>query len=81
MNNNQNLEVDNLISQLKSYTNQIEDILSSLKDQDYIRIGESGDVWTGDVAESAHQTFDSLVVKFPEFSSLINEYSDNVLNK
>ena len=51
-----------------------------MKDQDYKRIEKNGDVWTGDVADIAHQTFEDLVARFPEFSTSINEFADYLIN-
>lgn len=73
-------EITSLAGQLKVVSGQIEDLLSVLKDQDYIRIGDNGDVWTGDAAETAHQTFENLAMKFPEFIASVNEYADYLVN-
>lgn len=73
-------EITSLAGQLKMLSGQIDDLLSVLKDQDYIRIGENGDVWTGDAADMARQTFDELVAKFPDFVNSINEYADYLVN-
>lgn len=75
-----NSEIKELASQMKIISSKIEDLLSILKDQDYIRIGENGDIWTGDAADTAHQTFEDLVAKFPDFISSVNEYSDYLVN-
>lgn len=73
-------ELTNLVGELKDITVEIENLLTTLKDQDYIRIGQNGDVWTGDVADIAHQTFEDLVARFPEFSTSINEFADYLIN-
>ena len=78
---NNDVDVLNLIDQMNVTISQMEDILSILKDQEYIRIGEFGDIWTGDVAESTYQTFDSLYVKFRDFSNIVNKYTENIINK
>ena len=74
-------EITNLAGQLKVITAEIDGLLTTLKDQDYIRIGQNGDVWTGDAAEVAHQTFEDLFARFPEFSTSINEYADYLVKK
>lgn len=72
------LEISSLVGELKKTTSQVEELLSKLKDQDYIRIGENGDVWVGDAADIAHQTFDDLIANFPSFLQTLNNYIDDV---
>lgn len=73
-------EITNLAGQLKVITAEIDDLLISLKEHDYIRIGQNGDIWTGDAADVAHQTFEDLIARFPEFGTSINEYADYLVN-
>ncbi len=73
-------EIISLAGNLKMVSGQIEDLLSVLKEQDYARIGDGGDVWTGDAALMARQTFDELVTRFPEFINSINDYADYLVN-
>ncbi len=73
-------EITNLAGQLKVITAEIDDLLVTLREQDYVKIGQDGDVWTGDAADVAHQTFEDLVARFPEFSVSINEYADYLVN-
>ena len=65
-------EIISLAGNLKMVSGQIEDLLS--------RIGDGGDVWTGDAALMARQTFDELVTRFPEFINSINDYADYLVN-
>ena len=81
--NNTNLtysQITTLAGNLKMLSGQIEDLLSVLKEQDYVRIGDNGDIWTGDAADMARQTFDELVAKIPNFINSINEYADYLVN-
>lgn len=73
-------EITNLAGQLKVITAELDDLLMNLKNQDYVRIGQNGDIWTGDAADVARQTFEDLVARFPEFSDSINEYADYLVN-
>ena len=72
-------EITALAGQLKMLSGSLDDLLNVIK-QDYTRIGDSGDIWTGDAANMAKQTFDDLVMKFPEFISSISEYADYLVN-
>lgn len=73
-------DITSLAGELKTISGQIEDLISVLKDQDYIRIGDSGDIWTGDAAEAAHKTFEELTDKFPNFVKSVNDYSDYLVD-
>ncbi len=74
------LEITSLASQLKSSLGKLEELMSILKDEDYVRIGDGGDVWTGDVATMAKQTFEELVVKFPDFVDSVSDYADYLVS-
>lgn len=73
-------EIIALAGEMKKISGQIEDVISVLNDQDYIRIGDNGDVWTGDAACVAHQTFEELSNKYSKFLSVTNECADYLVN-
>lgn len=73
-------EVIALASEIKKISGQIEDIIANLNDQDYIRIGDNGDVWTGDAANVANRTFEELSSKYSKFLSTTNECADYLVN-
>lgn len=73
-------EIITLASEIKRISGQMEDIISVMRDQDYIRIGDNGDVWTGDAAVAAHQTFEELSNKYSKFLSVTNECADYLVN-
>lgn len=74
-------EVIDLAGELKQLSGQVEELTSIIKNEDYTRFGDNGDLWTGDAAEVAHQTFDKLVDRVPNYVNSINEFADYLVKK
>ena len=72
-------EITSKAGNLRVISSQIDELLLSVK-EDYARIGDDGDIWTGDAAMVAHDTFDELVAKVPAYIKSINEYADYLVN-
>lgn len=69
-------EIVDMAGELKQLSGQVEELISIIKNEDYTRFGDNGDIWTGDAAEVAHQTFEKLVDKVPSYVNSVNEYAD-----
>ncbi len=68
-----------LVSNLKMISSQIGELIKEISD-DYKSIGLNGDVWAGDVANTAKQIFEDLAVKYHDFNKLNNEYCDYLIS-
>lgn len=75
-----NLDFDSLAISLKEASSKIEDILTTIQEEDYTRIGSDGDIWNGEAANMARQTFDELLAHFPDFIEITNNYADYLTN-
>lgn len=67
-----------LLEQLKNTSSDIEKILCTLAEEDYIKIGKGGNVWTGDSAEIAKETFENLVAKCSMYNKKLGEYIEKL---
>ncbi len=69
-------DITSMAGQLKLISSQISDILNELQNEQYSHIGDNGDIWTGDIANTSKQTFEDLTTRLPKFVESINEYAD-----
>ena len=53
-------DITSMAGQLKLISSQISDILNELQNEQYSHIGDNGDIWTGDIANTSKQTFEDL---------------------
>ena len=79
MNNLTYSEITSLAGQLKTLSSQINEVIQTIN-LDYKRIGDGGDIWTGDAADTARDTFDELTSKFPDFANAIDEFADYLVS-
>lgn len=75
-----NLDFESLALSLKSISSKVENILDVIKEEDYVKIGSDGDIWNGEAANMARETFDELLARFPEFMEIIDNYADYLTN-
>lgn len=64
---------DSLNNKLIEISDRIEESIANLKD-DFDKIGVTGDVWTGNGANVAKETFDELITKYNSFVEINREY-------
>ncbi len=72
-------EVMNLASNMKKIASQIEEVSKALND-DYEKIGDYGNLWTGDAAMMTSEIFSELYSKSNEFLTIVNKYADYLVN-
>ena len=70
---NINLIEDDSSNKLIELSMKIEDCINNLE-KSFKRIGDNGDVWTGEVSNIAKETFEELITKYYEFRDLDKKY-------
>ena len=58
--------------EIKETTKEIRDILDKLKKEFFSKVGNSGNIWTGDAAVVASSTFDTLYTKYNMYEQKLN---------
>lgn len=64
-------QASEIANNLKTYSQNMEDIKSKLQTE-YAKIG-TDEVWSGNAANAARETFDRFVEKFPALINAIND--------
>lgn len=68
-----------LLEKLDKTSSEIENILNTLVD-DYDKIGKGGNIWTGEAANIAKDTFETLSAKYSMYNKGIKKYIEKVGN-
>lgn len=68
-----------LLEQLKNTSSDIEKLLGTLSLEYYDKISKGGNIWTGDAAEIAKETFENLVTKYSIYNKKIEKYIEETL--
>lgn len=60
--------------EITNTTKEIKIILEKLNNELFSKIGNSGNIWTGDAAKVASTTFETLNTKFNMFEQKLNKF-------
>ena len=60
--------------EIEKNINEIKNILDNLKKEFFSKIGNCGNIWTGDAAMIAASTFETLNTKFDMYEQKLKKY-------
>lgn len=65
-----------LVDKLDKTSSEIKNILNTLI-EDYANIGKGGNIWTGEAANIAKETFETFIAKYSMYNKEIKKYIEN----